>query len=197
MSAQKKMRTAGRKQVLLALLAVVLLPALWRGLQPAPPALPEAAAARALPAPRVQGRVAETVEELRGLRLTPAGGAPPGRDPWRFVEPAPVAAVSHVRSAVATPVSAAAAIVAPAPVAVRPAPAPFPWQYLGTFGPAGRRIAVFADPARQGEVHNAREGEALTQGFVLERIGLESVDVRRAGAAQPAQRLSPGGRVPS
>jgi len=192
--------TLSRKQVLLAVLSVLLLPVMWRGSRPAPPAeLPELSAVPAVPAPRVRAMAVETVEELRSasLRLPPGGS--PGRDPWHFVEAPAVSAVSragsragNIRAAHPEPVSAVTEIMAPVPP-----PAPFPWRYLGTFGPAGRRIAVFADPARRGEVHNAREGETLTQGFVLERIGNASVDVRRNGAEQPAQRLLPGGRTSS
>jgi hypothetical protein len=194
--------TAVRKRALLILLGVLLLPVLWRGLRPAPPAgLSEPAEpARSLPAPRVgRAETTERVEELRTARTTFSASLP-GRDPWRFVE-APVAAVNHAQKKMAAPVSMMTESVAPAPAIGKPAPVPFPWQYLGTFGPAGRRIAVFADPARRGEVHNAREGEALTQGFVLERIGRESVDVRRGSSvgveADPAQRLLPGGRTSS
>jgi hypothetical protein len=78
-------------------------------------------------------------------------------------------------------------------VAAAPAPPAFPWKYLGTFGPASRRIAAFSDGAT---VHNRREGDILAERFVLERIGIESVDVRPlqdpGAPAEPPQRLAPG-----
>ena len=54
-----------------------------------------------------------------------------------------------------------------------PPPVPFPWRYIGTFGPAHDRLAAFK---RDGDILTIRPGQRLG-GFVLRRIGIESVEV--------------------
>ena len=72
--------------------------------------------------------------------------------------------------------------------AAKPKPPEFTWEYLGNFGPANKRIAVFSDGK---QVYNAQEGEVLERKFIVARIGYESVDIKFVGfPAEPAKRLS-------
>lgn len=65
--------------------------------------------------------------------------------------------------------------------------------YLGSFGPAHRRVAVFAD-ARRDKLYNALAGDVLEGKFIVDRIGYESVDVKFVGFPDaPAKRLAIGG----
>ena len=61
----------------------------------------------------------------------------------------------------------------PQPAAHDPAPPAFPYRYIGTFGPSASPFAVFT---HDGDVVAVRVGETVG-GFVLQRIGIESVDV--------------------
>jgi hypothetical protein len=74
-----------------------------------------------------------------------------------------------------------------------PKPPPVTLKYLGSFGPAARRVAVFAD--ENGEnLYNARAGEVLEGKFIVDRIGYESVDLKFVGFPdEPARRLPIGG----
>src|SRR4029078_2302220 len=112
----------------------------------------------------------------------------PGRDPWRFGEipppppqpppPPPTAAELAARTA------AEQAAARPRAEAERlaeierntPKPPPFTLKYLGYFGPANARIAVFSDD--KGAVYNVREGGEFQGKFILARIGYESVDIK-------------------
>jgi len=191
--------TTERTKLLLAACAAVLLPVLWHNL--APVALDSGEGVR--PPAVAPGRTVEpvrTVEELRPAVRTPASalmpGLAPGRDPWRFVEAAVRRADRSDRSdrsdgSVRSGISGIAEARSTQPAAVpTAAPPAFPWRYLGSFGPADRRIAVFAEPA--GTVHNVREGETLAGGFILDKIGFESADVRPVRPAAAVQRLRPG-----
>ncbi len=134
----------------------------------------------------------EQVEELRLAALTAASGSRAiGRNPWSFglpPEPAPRAITSVIDS---HPGPRPQPPVAPVPAPAVAGPPVFPWRYLGSFGPRDRRIATFAEGDT---VHNRREGEVLADRFVLEHIGIESVDVRPLGfPGAPAQRVVPGG----
>jgi hypothetical protein len=183
-----------RTRLLLSGLALAGLTVVWTWIGPAAEetaAPPErAAAVRAIQAP------VEHVEEplFAALDVRPAERLP-GRDPWRFGAAPRPARLAATPPAVLRPSSEPAPLVplAPAPAVTAPAPPAFPWTYLGSFGPADRRIAAFSDGAT---VHNRREGEILAERFVLERIGIESVDVRPLEtpgvSAAPPQRLVPG-----
>jgi hypothetical protein len=167
----------------------------------APRSLPGAAAANA-----VAGGVAgakDSSQTVLPLRLAALDNMPhsftAGRDPWRFVEPPPppppvprqptaaeLRALQEAEAArqrlLAQQQAAAAA------EAAKPKPAPFTWTYLGSFGPARLRIAVFTDGQK---VWNAREGEVLEGKFVVAQIGFESVDIRFVGFPDwPAERLA-------
>lgn len=56
----------------------------------------------------------------------------------------------------------------------RPQPPEFRMTYLGSFGPASRRIAVFSDGK---EIYNALVGDVLAGEFVVQDIGYESVAI--------------------
>jgi hypothetical protein len=168
---------------------------------------PEAAgdgAPRTLPGARrgakaktgIPGRVAAL--RLSDLERVPSGYTP-GRDPWRFVDPPPpppippppppapptaeqLAALEEARR------RAAAEAERLRIEAAKPKPPEFTWEYLGNFGPANRRIAVFSDGK---QVYNAQEGEVLERKFIVARIGYESVDIKFVGfPGEPAKRLS-------
>ena len=182
-----------RTKLLPGSLAVLALSAVWSWIGSRAEEAPghDLAAVRSASARSIQAPVEHVEEPLfAALAVRPVHRVP-GRDPWRFGEaPRPVRLA--VQPPATRPVPEPAPLVpqAPAPVVARPEPRVFPWKYLGSFGPADRRIAVFTDGA---SVYNRREGEVLTDGFVLERIGLESVDVRPLQAPGiPAQRLVPG-----
>lgn len=183
----------GRTRFQLGLLAFAGLLAVWTWIGPmsgerAPAVVEAAPPARAAARPPV-----DHVEELRFAALgIPRREHVPGRDPWRFVTAPQPGRTST--PAVVRPRPEPAALITPPPSshAASPEPPRFPWTYLGSFGPADRRIAVFAEGS---EVHNRREGEVLAERFVLERIGIESVDVRPLDTpGAPAERLAPGAR---
>ncbi len=163
-----------------------------------------AAAPRALPgAGAVAAGAKDIAQTVLPLRLAALDAMPrsftAGRDPWRFVEPPPppppvprkpsaaeLRAMQEAEAArqrlLAEQQAAAAA------EAAKPKPAPFTWSYLGSFGPARQRIAVFTDGQK---VWNAREGEILEGKFVVAQIGYESVDIRFVGFPDwPVERLA-------
>ncbi len=143
------------------------------------------------------------VQQVETLRLDALGRTPAsfttGRDPWRYVEPPPVpppapkppsAAELRARREAEEAAARLAAEQArlAAIEAAKPKPPPFTWSYLGNFGPAQQRIAVFTDGQR---VWNARQGETLENKFIVAQIGYESVDIRFVGFPQvPATRLA-------
>lgn len=59
-----------------------------------------------------------------------------------------------------------------------PVPPPFQMTYLGSFGTASRKIAVFTDGK---EIYNVREGDVIEGKFIIAKIGYESVDVKFVG----------------
>ncbi len=152
----------------------------------------------------VNGRASDkdvrTIVPLRiaDLNFTPRNFTG-GRDPWRFVEPPPPPPpVPHKPSAAELRAMEEAEAARQrmlremaAKVAIeqaKPKPPPFTWSYMGHFGPAGRRIAVFLDGDK---VYNAREGEVIGGKFIVAQIGYESVDIRFVGFPDwPAQRLA-------
>lgn len=71
--------------------------------------------------------------------------------------------------------------------AAKPKPPEFTMDYLGNFGPAAKKIAVFSDGKK---IVNAQEGEVIDNKFIVARIGLESVDIKFVSFPQtPAKRL--------
>jgi hypothetical protein len=73
----------------------------------------------------------------------------------------------------------------------QPVPPPVDVVYLGSIGPAQRRLAVFSNGKA---IFNALEGGVVNEKFIVERIGLESVDVGFVGFPEaPPERLAVGG----
>lgn len=142
-------------------------------------------------------------QSVEPLRLAALGHVNPGfttgRDPWRFVEPPPppppkprvpsAAELKAMREAEEARQRQLAEQARLAAIdAATPKPPPFTWSYLGNFGPASQRIAVFTDGKR---VWNARQGETLENKFIVAQIGYESVDIRFVGFPDvPAERLA-------
>jgi hypothetical protein len=205
----------GRQKQLLIVLVALLLIAAWRyfgrsshAAAPAPQAARRATDEEGGETPRARtyageehkkARPGDRVAELRVADLDrPPLVAQPGRDPWRFIDPPPprppeppkprpltaeeLAAQEEARRRAAEAARLAAI------EAAKPKPAEFTWQYLGNFGPADRRIAVFSDGKK---VYNALEGDTLEKKFIVAHIGLESVDIRFVGFPDwPAKRVA-------
>lgn len=142
------------------------------------------------------------VEDLRLADLeAPAATYTSGRDLFSYGEPPrppgptpeQLAAAERLREAdAATRAALAAQRLAQTPV-TPPAPQPpeIGLRYYGSFGP-DFRIAVFSDGEN---IYNALEGDVLEGKFIVDSIGLESVDVRFVGFPDaPARRLSVGGQ---
>ncbi|HEX7184977.1 MAG TPA: hypothetical protein VF756_24330 [Thermoanaerobaculia bacterium] len=164
------------------------------------------------PARRSGEKKVDSIEELRvaDLRIR-ARDYTPGRDPWRFVEPPPPPPppppqppqggpspeeLERMRQAQEELARQRAAELArqQAEEAAR-TPPPFTMAYLGSFGPAERRIAVFSDGA---SIINAQEGEVIGGKFIVAHIGYESVDIQAVGYPDaPPQRLAVGRPSPS
>lgn len=184
---------------------------------PAPPAAAPAAAraadpedggTRGAPAPAPGSRRGSRdapVREVLDLHLAALQHDPesytPGRDPWRFFEPPPVPPPVHRPTAAEIARDRAAAelaarLRAEAEERARldalvPKPPPFTLKYLGNFGPAERRLAVFTDGKT---IYNVKEGGTIDGKFTVNHIGFESVDIGFVGFADtPPQRLPAGG----
>lgn len=120
----------------------------------------------------------------------------PGRDPFRF-GPAPRPPEPVRQQPKAKPKRAKTRrdrAPAPAATPAKP-PAPRPpevtFTYLGSFGPSGRRIAVFV---KGDEIFNALTGDVLLENFIVDKIGFESADITFVGFPDsPGTRLEAGG----
>lgn len=74
-----------------------------------------------------------------------------------------------------------------------PRPPPVTVVYLGSFGPAERKVAVFTGEGGD-KLYNALVGDVLEGKFIVDRIGFESVDLKFVGFPnEPAKRLAIGG----
>jgi hypothetical protein len=160
-------------------------------------ALPNRGRAAAAKAP------SDHVVELRVADLErPPRSYTPGRDPWRFKEPPPPpppppppkpSAAELARQRAEQERLARereAELERQRQEALIPKPPPFTWSYLGSFGPAERRIAVFTDGK---SIFNAQQGETMAGKFIVAHIGYESVDIKFVGFPDvPAQRLAVG-----
>jgi hypothetical protein len=63
--------------------------------------------------------------------------------------------------------------------------------FLGSFGPDGRRIAVFSDGT---DIYNVLQGGILKRVFRVDKIGFESADLGFVDFPdEPSQRLAAGG----
>lgn len=122
------------------------------------------------------------------------------RDPWTFIDPPPpkppeppppraLTAAELEAMRLQRERDAERARLA-AIEAAKPKPAEFTLRYLGHFGPASKRIAVFSDGKN---VFNATEGETIDKKFIVARIGLESVEIRFVGFPDwPTKRVGLG-----
>jgi hypothetical protein len=73
----------------------------------------------------------------------------------------------------------------------KPTPPAFQLTYLGSFGPEGRKIAVFTDGE---EIYNAVVGDVLSGSFAVSEIGFESVTITYVDFPdEPARRVGIGG----
>jgi hypothetical protein len=188
---------SARQKGLLAVLGALLAVVLWQRLGPL------AGSEDSGPAGAAGGAAIDsTVEELRVADLEPRPSEHrAGRDPFSFGQPPrppgptpeeiEAARLRAEQEAAARAAAAAAAAAALPPEPPRPQPPQITLKYLGSFGPATRRIAVFSN----GEmIYNALQGDVLEGKFIVHRIGFESVDVRFVGFPDsPPQRLSAGG----
>jgi hypothetical protein len=142
------------------------------------------------------------VVELRLADLEKSEGQfSPGRDPFRFGEAEPVrtepseeeraeaereaAAMEALRRAMEARASREEA--APS----RPVLPELDVEFLGSFGPREKRLAVFSDGV---EIFNVLEGGILKDHWIVRQIGFESVDVGFADYPEvPTIRLAAGG----
>ena len=202
------MKVSARERKLLALLggvgALALFRVLWLAASPPPPP-PVGGAEESRPAPRsTRGSRAAapaptSVVALRTDRLDSVpGDFQVGRDLFRFgpppapPPPPPPTAEELARQRELAAARRLAAERAAEEAAI-PKPPPLTLKYLGSFGPPRARIAVFTDAAGQ-NLWNARVGDVVDGKFIVDKIGLESVDLRFVGFEDvPPARLAVGG----
>lgn len=192
------MNVSPRERRLLAMLGLVagvgLLRLVW--VAATPPVAEGAAAARGRTGRAARGAAVlpDGIVAIRSDRLE----AEPrpfevGRDLFRYgtpPPPPPPTAEELERERLAAEARRRQAEVAAQRAAV-PRPPEVTLRYLGSFGPDGRRIAVFtASDGRS--VINALEGDVLEGKFVVFKIGFESVDLGFVGFPDAApRRLAP------
>jgi hypothetical protein len=118
----------------------------------------------------------------------------PGRDLFRF-GPARPSGEARPPAMRPPPPRPQPRLESPTPVEAQPSvarPPAIDLTYLGSFGPAGTKIAVFADSET---IYNARVGEVIKDVFLLANIGFESVDIEFIGFPDvAAERLAVGGK---
>jgi len=204
-----------RQRNLLLVLGVLVLIVAWRYLRPqsggvvAAPSRPAmgiedegGAPGQPLPAASGERHSARPGDRVAVLRITDLDRVPAdsqaGRDPWRFVDPPPppppkpyVPSAEELRRMEEerrrAEEAARAAAAEAARLAAIPKPPEFTMEYLGNFGSASRRIAVFTNGKK---IYNALEGEVIDSKFIVARIGYESVDIRFVDFPnEPAKRL--------
>ncbi len=188
------MSEQARKWVLLGLLVVVILAVGGRRLGGW---LSERAGTSGLGFPRASGLDFESLGavEVTALDLERLDAPPSdltfGRDPWRYgPPPAPPPVVVPPRL-VLQPAAPAPVVVPPVETAPVPQPPAIDVEFLGSFGPPRRRIAVLAD---QAAVYNAVVGDVVKDKFQVHEIGLESIDLTFVGFPDvPPARLAIGG----
>lgn len=88
----------------------------------------------------------------------------------------------------------------PPPPRPSPTPTPIGWrrppnftmEYLGNFGPAGRRVAVFRKQLEDGaEIKVAPEGGVIEEDFIVRTIDLESVVIGFVGYPEKEMKRVP------
>lgn len=175
------MKSGTRQRILGMLLGALLLGAAWRFLPSGGD--PEKPAARSS-GTGVRGAHPEI--QVASLHLASLDATRPlsaaGRDPWRFQDP-PLRKSSPPKDERIAVSPSRQPSVQPQPAATLPTLA---LEYLGSFGPREKRIAVLSDGKR---TFNALAGDVIDGRFAVERIGYESVEIRRVGMTGSAERL--------
>jgi hypothetical protein len=186
-----------RQKALLAVLGVLVVVGVWRWLPPG-----DDGGIFGGPGTRAGVDAATEVSELRLADLEPTPSVhKAGRDPFRYgsppappgptpeeVEAARRQALAEAQARARALAEQQAAVPLPPP---EPQPPAVPFRYLGSFGSAARRVAVFSDGK---SIYNALQGDVLEGQFIVHRIGLESVDLRFVGFPKaPPRRLAAGG----
>lgn len=167
-----------RQKVMLGALLVLLLVAGWRFIRPALDRLAESGSVSVLGRGPSRDRLAklagaEIVDLRLGALVAPAHDYQPGRNIFRTVEPPP-----PPPPPAPPPPPPVAYIPPPPPPPSRPQPPPVDLSLVGIFGPEHRRIAVLTDGE---EIINALEADEVREKFIVERIGLESIDLGFVG----------------
>lgn len=121
----------------------------------------------------------------------------PGRNPWAYGrKPAPPPPPPPPVEKKVEPVQPRelAPVVPKDPTPVKPTPPPIDVEYIGSFGPRDRKIAVF----ESGETTiNAQQGDVVNKKFRVHSIGFESVDLTFEGFPdEPPRRLALKGLDP-
>lgn len=155
-----------------------------------------------LPGSRAEHQGARPGDRVAVLRVADLDRAPRlstgGRDPWRFVDPPPPPppppaapprppTAEELRLMEEARRRAEEAARLAAIEAAKPRPAEFTMEYLGSFGPPDKRIAVFSNGKTE---VNALEGDVIENKFIVAHIGYESVDIGFVGFPDwPRKRL--------
>ncbi len=171
-------------------------------------AAPEVTAPRrtSAPSPRFgrggRQKVAEIPEKVAELRLGDLVVRPRdlsvGRDPFRYgptppPPPPPGPTAEDLERMRREAEEARRRAEAAARAAAIPRPPDVTLVYLGSFGPSARKVAVFTGTGGE-KLYNALVGDVLEDKFIVDRIGLESVDLKFVGFPdEPAKRLAIGG----
>lgn len=201
------MTEARRKRMLLAVFLVVAAVAAWtQVLAPRLAGDGSGAVDRGRDAATAGAAVVEVVTlDLDALNAVPRDYSP-GRNPFDFGQPPPPPgptpeelarraereaqrrrAAEEARRSAADEARELAENPPPPP---KPQPPAFRLTYLGSFGPADRRIAVFTDGE---EILNALVGDVLVDQFVVADIGYESVAIAFVDFPdEPPQRFAIG-----
>lgn len=207
------MKLSQRERRLLAILGLFAAVLLVRGVfilakpgaTPAETAVAESPRAGS-PAPRfgrgTRQKVAQIPDEIAELRLEDLVVQPRdltvGRDPFRYGPPPPPPpppgpSAEDLERMRREAEEARRRAEAAAREAAIPRPPPVTIVYLGSFGPAERKVAVFTGESGD-KLYNALVGDVLEGKFIVDRIGFESVDLKFVGFPnEPAKRLAIGG----
>lgn len=202
------MKISARERKLLRLLAVLgglfLLRLVYSAATPPAPASPVARAAggNVAAARARRGKAVELPSEVVRLELERLEREPRdlafGRDPFRYgpappPPPPPPPSAAELARRAAEAEAARLRAIEQARLDAIPKPPPVTLKYLGSFGPEGRKVAVFADQGGE-NLYNARFGDVLEGKFIVDRIGYESVDLKFVDFPdEPARRLPIGG----
>lgn len=189
-----------RKRLLLVVLGIALALFAWRELAPYVKGIGGGPGGIGSSVGRAPGTGLASLPRVVDLRLDDLEREPgrfsSQRDPFRFAvekpppPPPPRVDESAMRRAMREAREKEQRAIEPA-APPSPQPPPVDVTYLGSFGPANRRLAVFSNGS---EIFNVFEGDRLNGKFYLVRIGLESADIGFVDFPDaPAQRLQVGG----